>query len=264
VSRAHFPEEPERVVIRDNRKIDPKTGEARKRSGDANGADKAVPTAPTAPTAAPVAEEGERPVVDAALLDERTADLQRLQAEYANYRKRAERERLAAGDLAVGRVLGEFLPVLDDLDRAAAHGDLEAGPLKAIADKLAALFDKLRLEPFGAVGDRFDPMQHEAVMHDESDEFAEPTCTSVLRKGYRYRDRLLRPAMVAVTDPATASDTVAEETPSTNGAQSDEESAPRAGEGAGEPTTEADHSETPASPIEDGAAAQSEPATQGE
>jgi molecular chaperone GrpE len=225
------------VVIRENRKIDPKTGEARKRVGDAAGAGSPAPAAP------PAAEPDTGPVVDAALLDERTADLQRVQAEYANYRKRADRERLAAGDLAVGRVLGEFLPVLDDLDRAAAHGDLETGPLKAIADKLTAVFDKLGLDPFGNVGDRFDPSVHEAVMHDESDDVSEPTCTTVLRKGYRYRDRLVRPAMVGVTDPATATVPGPEQAASANGAraETEQESADTPGES----------SEESAGPVED-------------
>lgn len=203
-TRTDEQEERERVVIRDNRKIDPKTGQARKRSAD--DAAEAAGTATTAGPAAagPAVEAGEGPVVAAALLDERTADLQRLQAEYANYRRRAERERLAAGEVALGRALGEFLPVLDDLERAAAHGDLESGPLKAIADKLQAAFDKLGLEPFGAVGDPFDPSLHEAVLHEEGGEVAVPTCTTVMRKGYRFHDRLLRPAMVGVTDPSTS------------------------------------------------------------
>jgi molecular chaperone GrpE len=255
VSRAQTPEEPERVVIRDNRKIDPKTGEARKRSEDAADAKKPASAASAAP--APVAEADERPVVDAALLDERTADLQRVQAEYANYRKRAERERLAAGDLAVSRVLAEFLPVLDDLDRAAAHGDLEGGPLKAIADKLSALFDKLGLEPFGGVGDPFDPMLHEAVMHDESEDVQEPTCTSVLRKGYRYRDRLLRPAMVGVSDPATTTE-APEESPTTNGTGSNGNG--RAAEGA--VNADGENSETAANTHEDVAEEQTEKANQ--
>ena len=140
-------------------------------------------------------------MVEAALLDERTADLQRLQAEYANYRKRAERERLAAGDLAVSRVLADLLPVLDDIDRAREHGDLTGG-LKAIADQLEVAFGKLGLEPFGEVGDPFDPTVHEAVMHNESDEVGIATCTTVMRKGYKHGERLLRPAMVGVTDPA--------------------------------------------------------------
>jgi molecular chaperone GrpE len=141
-------------------------------------------------------------MVEAALLDERTADLQRVQAEYANYRKRADRERLAAGELAIGRVLGDLLPVLDDLDRAREHGDV-TGAFKAVADKVDAVVTKLGLEAFGEVGDPFDPTVHEAVLHAESDEVSEPTCTTVLRKGYRHGERLLRPAMVGVTDPAT-------------------------------------------------------------
>jgi molecular chaperone GrpE len=182
-------EEQERVVIRDNRKIDPVTGEARKSS-------------PAAGPSTPAAEPAEGPKVDAALLDERTRDLQRVQAEYANYRKRAERERLAAGDLAVGRALAELLPVLDDIDRARAHGDL-TGALKAVADHLETVFTKLGLESFGDVGDRFDPAIHEAVQHEESDAVTEPTCTLVLRRGYRHGERLLRPAMVGVTEPAS-------------------------------------------------------------
>lgn len=181
-------EERERVVIRDNRKIDPVTGEARK----------APPV--TGPTL-PATEPAEGPMVEAALLDERTRDLQRVQAEYANYRKRAERDRLAAGEVAVGRTLAELLPVLDDIERAREHGDL-TGALKAVADHLDAVFAKLGLEQFGDVGEPFDPAIHEAVMHAESDEVGEATCTTVLRRGYRHRDRLLRPAMVGVTEPS--------------------------------------------------------------
>ncbi len=185
------PEEPDRVVIRDNRKIDPVTGEARK---TAPGGATAPPGAGTAPT------DNDGPKAEALLLEERTRDLQRVQAEYANYRKRAERDRLAAGELAVGRTLAELLPVIDDLDRARAHGDL-TGPLKAVSDKLEAVFTKLGLQAFGAVGDPFDPALHEAVLHDESDTVTVPTCTTVMRQGYRHHDRLLRPAMVGVTDP---------------------------------------------------------------
>jgi molecular chaperone GrpE len=187
------PEGEERVVIRDNRKIDPVTGEARKTSPAAE------PTAE--PGAEPAAEGDEEPKGDAVLLEERTRDLQRVQAEYANYRKRAERDRLAAGDLAVGRTLAELLPVLDDIDRARDHGDL-TGALKAVADHLEAVFTKLGLQAFGEEGDEFDPSIHEAVMHDESDEVSAPTATKILRKGYVHGDRLLRAAMVGVTDPS--------------------------------------------------------------
>lgn len=136
------------------------------------------------------------------LLAERTADLQRLQAEYANYRKRAERDRLAAGEIAIARVLADFLPVLDNLDRARAHEDLTGG-LKAVSDQLDDVFAKLGLQPFGEVGDPFDPEIHEAVMHDVSDEVTVPTCTTVMRPGYRHGERLLRPAMVGVSEPAS-------------------------------------------------------------
>lgn len=146
-------------------------------------------------------EADEQADANADLLAERTADLQRVHAEYANYRKRADRERLIAGELAVGRALSDLLPVLDDIDRAREHGDLTGG-LKAISDHLQAVFAKLGLEAFGEVGDPFDPTVHEAVMHNESDEVTEPTCTTVMRKGYRHGERLLRAAMVGVSDPA--------------------------------------------------------------
>ncbi len=137
-------------------------------------------------------------------LDERTADLQRLTAEYANYRKRVDRDRASVGELATGRVVEAFLPVLDDIERAGAHGDL-TGAFKAVADKLIEGLSKLGVEPFGAPGDAFDPVLHEAVQHEESDDVTAPTATTVMRRGYRLGERLLRPAMVAVTAPATAS-----------------------------------------------------------
>jgi molecular chaperone GrpE len=181
-------EEPDRVVIRDKRRIDPVTG--------------AVRDLPAEPRTRNGSEEAEAdvPKAQALLVEERTRDLQRVQAEYANYRKRAERDRLAAADQGAGRVLAELVPVLDDIDRAASHGDLTGG-LKAVADHLDTVLTKLGLERFGEVGEPFNPAVHEAVMHAESDEVTEPTCTSVLRPGYRYRDRLLRPAMVGVTEP---------------------------------------------------------------
>ena len=184
-------EEPDRVVIRDKRRIDPATGQAKQAAKE------------TAPDEAPspAAESAEVTALQNAVA-ERTADLQRVQAEYANYRRRAERERLAAGEVAVGNALSELLPVLDDIDRAREHGDL-TGPLKAIADKLDGVVTKLGLEAFGENGDPFDPSIHEAVMHAESDEVDTPTCTTVMRKGYKHGERLLRAAMVGVTDPAS-------------------------------------------------------------
>lgn len=221
--RSSSPEEHEPVVIRDNRKIDPVTGEARKTG--TGGAHAAPDPAPGA-----ISSEAEVPKADALLLEERTRDLQRVSAEYANYRKRAERDRLAAGELAVGRTLAELLPVLDDLDRARAHGDL-TGALKAVADKLEAVFAKLGLVAFGETGDPFDPVVHEAVLHDVSDDVTEPTCTTVMRKGYKHGERLLRPAMVGVTDPAAPSAPATEETtaqaePTSNGESSETDATP--------------------------------------
>jgi molecular chaperone GrpE len=185
--------EEEPVVITDKRRIDRQT--------DRKADDQAAASSAPDKGAEPAPEAAQVPMVEASLLDERTADLQRLQAEYANYRRRADRERQAAGEIAIGRVLADFLPVLDDLDRARQHGDLTGG-LKAIADRLDGVFTKLGLTAFGEVGDPFDPTIHEAVLHDESNEVSEPTCTTVMRPGYKHNDRLLRPAMVGVSDPA--------------------------------------------------------------
>jgi len=187
-------DEPERVVIRDKRRIDSVTGEARAVAP-------AATAAPGPASAEPAGEAGQVPMVEASLLDERTRDLQRVQAEYANYRKRADRDRTAAGDVAVSRVLAELLPVLDDIDRARTHDDL-SGALKSVADHLDGIFGKLGLQAFGEVGDSFDPAIHEAVLHTESDDVTAPTCTMVMRRGYQHGERLLRPAMVGVTEPA--------------------------------------------------------------
>jgi molecular chaperone GrpE len=184
------PDEPDRVVIHDRRRIDPITGEVRHPDPDP-AADRATSVAPPLPGVGRSSE---------AELAERTADLQRLQAEFANYRKRVDRDRVVVGELAAGRVIADLLPVLDDIDRARAHGDL-TGAFKAVADQLDTVLAKHGLVAFGEVGDRFDPARHEAVMHEESTAVQVPTTTTVMRRGYEYRDRLLRPAMVGVTDP---------------------------------------------------------------
>ena len=131
-----------------------------------------------------------------AQLDERTADLQRVSAEFANYRRRMDRERTAGIEAARAGLLSELLPVVDDLDRARDHGDLTDGPLKAFADKMVALLAGQGVEQFGEEGDPFDPNLHEAVQ-DESDG-GEPVLGTVLRKGYRMGERTLRAAMVIV------------------------------------------------------------------
>lgn len=141
--------------------------------------------------------QGETVESDLAVL---TADLQRLQAEYANYRKRVERDRALAHELAIGAVLNEILPVLDDLDRAQEHGELEGG-FKAVADRLITLTTKIGLEKYGEPGSAFDPQIHEALMHETSVEVTQPTASAILQPGYKYKDRVLRPARVSVTDP---------------------------------------------------------------
>ena len=133
-----------------------------------------------------------------AQLAERTEDLQRVTAEYANYRRRTERERQAVVDTAKAKLLGKFLPVLDDLDLARQHGDLEEGPLKAISDKLLAVLEGEKVEAFGEEGDPFDPEIHEAVQ--DLSEGGEQALGTVLRRGYRVGDRLIRTAMVIIAD----------------------------------------------------------------
>ncbi|XTZ13557.1 nucleotide exchange factor GrpE [Micromonospora echinospora] len=133
-------------------------------------------------------------------LEERTRDLQRVSAEYANYRKRVERDRALVGEQATGAVLTALLPILDDLDRAREHGDL-VGPFGTVAEQLTTALGKFGLTAFGEQGDPFDPTRHEAVAHQTSAEVSEPTCVQVMRRGYQLGERLLRPAMVAVADP---------------------------------------------------------------
>ena len=129
-----------------------------------------------------------------------TADLQRLQAEYANYRKRVERDRALAHELAIGSVLAEFLSVIDDIDRAEAHGELSGG-FKSVADQISTITTRIGLEKYGTEGETFDPNIHEALMHETSADVAVPTATKILQPGYKFKDRILRPARVTVTDP---------------------------------------------------------------
>ncbi|MDG4794835.1 nucleotide exchange factor GrpE [Micromonospora sp. WMMD1082] len=133
-------------------------------------------------------------------LEERTRDLQRVSAEYANYRKRVERDRGLVTEQATGSVLAALLPILDDLDRAREHGDL-VGPFGSVAEQLTTALGKFGLTPFGEQGDPFDPTRHEAVAHQTSADVTEPTCVQVMRRGYQIGERLLRPAMVAVAEP---------------------------------------------------------------
>lgn len=188
-------EEQPQVVVNDRRRIDPETGEVRAPAHVA-AEDSAAPEADE-PVVAEIVDE-----VAAELktqLDERTADLQRLTAEYANYRKRVERDRESVINNAKASVAAELLSVLDDVERAAAHGDL-TGAFKAVADKLVSTLAKTGLEPFAHEGEAFDPSVHEAVQHSTSPDVDGPTVTAVLRRGYTFGDKLVRPALVAVTD----------------------------------------------------------------
>jgi molecular chaperone GrpE len=135
-----------------------------------------------------------------AKLAERTADLQRLQAEYANYRKRVERDRLAVREQALANVLNELVPVLDDIGRAREHGELVGG-FKSVGESLEGIAAKLGLASFGEAGDPFDPMLHEALMHSYSADVTEPTATQILQPGYKVGERIIRPARVAVAEP---------------------------------------------------------------
>jgi molecular chaperone GrpE len=194
-------------VVRDKRRIDPETGLPRTPAGGAAQATtEEQPTAqePSAPDAA-VDGESRQLTPDSELAAERLRDLQRLQAEYVNYRRRVERDRDVARDTAVSGVLEQLLPVLDDVHLARQHGDLEAGtPFAAIADKLEAVLGRFGLARFGEAGEAFDPTVHEALMHTEADlpEGTESTTVvQVLQPGYRAGDRVLRAARVAVADP---------------------------------------------------------------
>jgi len=129
-----------------------------------------------------------------------TEDLQRLQAEFANYRKRIERDRSLASDLAISSVLFEFIAILDDFDRAESHGELSGG-FKAVAEQINATMTKLGLEKYGSAPEAFDPNIHEALLHETSSEVRETTVSKILQPGYKYKERILRPARVVVTDP---------------------------------------------------------------
>ena len=119
-----------------------------------------------------------------------TADLQRLQAEYANYRKRVERDRAVAHELAIGSVLTELLAILDDIDRAAEHNELTGG-FKAVADQLAAITNRFGLEKYGTAGEEFDPQIHEALLHDTSADVKVSTASKILQPGYKFKEKVL-------------------------------------------------------------------------
>jgi len=202
-------------VIRDRRRLDPQTGQVRAayaatepQPADAGqpAVDQVTLEAPDAVSVAAAAAATASGELEAAraLADERLNDLQRLQAEYVNYRRRVERDRDVARDQAVASVLEALLPVLDDLHLARQHGDLEGGPFAAIAEKIEATLARFGLARYGEPGETFDPTVHEALLHTQA-ELAEgttqTTVVQILQPGYRAGERVLRAARVAVADP---------------------------------------------------------------
>lgn len=133
-------------------------------------------------------------------LNERTQDLQRLQAEFQNYRRRVERDRVTVKEIAVANLLTELLPVLDDIGRARDHGELVGG-FKSVAESLEMVAAKMGLMQFGKEGEPFDPTVHEALMHSYSPDVTETTCVQILQPGYRIGERTIRPARVGVAEP---------------------------------------------------------------
>jgi molecular chaperone GrpE len=223
MSRPRDDEAP-RVVIRDKRRIDPVSGTVRVPAGE-QPAGTSAPGPSTSQLREEQMSEHETPVVDEApsatpvastedgdlesRLAERTDDLKRVTAEYANYRRRVDRDRSLVVDQAAERFALQLFPIVDDIERARDHGDL-TGAFKVVADRVLGLLDGLGVESFGKAGDAFDPSLHEAVIHDTSSEVDVPTATTVLRQGFRRGDRVLRTAMVAVTDPESPAPATAE------------------------------------------------------
>ncbi len=202
-------EEEPRVVIRDKRRIDPTSGTVRVPAGEQPaGARPGVDRAGEQMSEQQAADGAQPTVLDedsaggdvVRQLAERTEDLQRVTAEYANYRRRVDRDRQLVVDQAAERFATQLFPIVDDIERARDHGDL-TGAFKVVADRVLGLLDGLGVEAFGVAGDPFDPALHEAVIHDTSADVDVPTATTVLRQGFRRGDRVLRSAMVAVTDP---------------------------------------------------------------
>ena len=199
----------EHITVTDKRRIDPETGEVRH-----------VPPGAEPGGTAPGAFAGETPE-EADKAAELLGDLQRVQADFANYRKRALRDQQAAADRAKAAVVNQLLGVLDDLDRARKHGDLESSPLKSVADKLISALTGLGLTAFGEEGEDFDPVLHEAVQHEgDGGDGSKPVIGTVMRQGYKMGEQVLRHALVGVVD--TVAGDSAESTAETGQADTDD------------------------------------------
>lgn len=204
----------EPITVTDKRRIDPETGQVRE-----SPAAGPAPSGPEPEAGAPAADGATE---SSAELDELKSTLQRVKAEYDNYRKRTLRDQQVIAERAKASAVVQLLPVLDDLDRARSHGDLEAGPLKSVADKLATALEGLGLSGFGEEGDAFDPALHEAVQHEG--EGTHPVVGTVMRRGYKVGDQVVRHALVGVID------TVPDAVPDASGAGNADASAPQPSE----------------------------------
>ena len=195
------------VRFTDKRRIDPQTGEVRHPTADHAAGLPGDPLTGAAGAAGDggdsAAPGGDTVELDAAraMAAERLEDLQRVQAEYVNYRRRVDRDRALAHELAVAGMVEALLPVLDEVELARRHGELADGPFASIAEKLEQTLARFGWERYGAADEPFDPRVHEALMHTESPEVTEPTVTEVLQPGHRVGDRIIRAARVAVTAP---------------------------------------------------------------
>ncbi|KRE66158.1 molecular chaperone GrpE [Arthrobacter sp. Soil736] len=203
-------------VIRDHRKVDPVTGQARHPKGEHHREPVVEPVETAADSDGDAlaqaeeilnrvevpAEESVAQGTEAAAAAELKNDLLRLQAEYVNYRKRVERDRAVAGEMAVIGVLNSLLPVLDDVDAARQHGDLADGPFAAIAAKLESALKTYGLTRIDETGVEFDPTIHEALIQQPGEDIEVDTVSQVLRSGYKSGERVLRAAQVIVAVPA--------------------------------------------------------------
>ncbi len=205
-------ERQEGPVVRDRRRIDPETGQVRtdqqaaqqpEQAGQQHGRHPSPQheTQVTVDGASSEADDSALGGAAARLAAERLADLQRLQAEYVNYRKRVDRDRDVARESAIAGFVESLLPVMDDIYFARQHGDLNEGPPAAIADKFEGVLSKYGVERYGEVGDEFDPTVHDALMHSHSTDVTTTTVTTVMQPGYKIGEKVLRAARVGVSDP---------------------------------------------------------------
>ncbi len=196
-------QEQEPITVRDKRLIDPETGEVRADTAAAGISEDLAAALADVTKAAAAAEEPAAEADADTRVAELTNDLQRVSAEYANYRKRVDRDRVLMNEITTAKVLSDFLPVLDDVALAEKNGDLE-GTFKTVATSLRTTVAKLGLEQYGEVGELFDPEVHEALANrerTEADGDAEgQICVEVYQPGYRFKDRVVRPARVVVAE----------------------------------------------------------------